>query len=252
MRKTSCDPNMTLGELLLLAASEDKPILEYLGIDSKGEAGRTLAEICQSHGLESHTTIRMLAAIFNARQHAQAACVELMSLTELCDHLEDAHRGLHDELKRLDRLTKAMAEEQAEQQPELRAIRNGFVVFQRWFKAHLRKESEYLFPILRRWNDSQNDPRRAHCEASLAQLEREHSQTDEALADLRGLMAGDSPSSSTQAALRTISGALVHLEHAVHEQIYVENRILFPRAEAVRRVARGESQSGKDAFPKRK
>lgn len=94
-----------------------------------------------------------------------------------------------------------------------------------------------MFPVCRRWRSIQNDTGRGHFKSSLAQFEREHSQADEALADLRGLVADDSPPCSAHAAVGIISEAVVRLEHSVHEQIYKENRILFPRAFPLRGVA---------------
>src|SRR5574337_1270263 len=145
MPTLSIDPRTTI-KRLMIAMPEHGPALHCLGINSTRDGHRTFAEFCELRGLEARTAARVLAAMGEAKHQTPAVCVELMTLAELCDHLENAQGDLCDELKRLDQLTKAMADEQAEQLPELRAIRNGFVVFQRWFKAHLRKESEYLFP----------------------------------------------------------------------------------------------------------
>lgn len=234
MPTTSIDPNATLRQLLL-DAPEHGPVLECIGINATGDGDRTLAEHCELRGLEARTVARMLAAMREARQQAPVVCVELMTIVQLCDHLEDAHRNLHEELKRLDRLTKTLAKEHAVANPKLLVIRKGFVAFQRRFKAHLRKESEQLFPVCRRWAASRNEMRRLRFsfKSPLAQLQREHNQADEALADLRSMVAGDAPSSSAQALVQTIADAVARLEHFVHEQIYKENQVLFPRASAL-------------------
>lgn len=231
MPTTSINPDTTLAQLLL-TAPELRPVWERLGVNPVRDEGRTLTELCESRGLESRTVARLLSAMKAARQEAPAACVELMTLGQLCDHLEDAHRNLRDELKQLDQLTKVLAKGEAAQHPRRLAIRKRFVAFQRQFKAHLRKESESLFPVVRRWAASQKETRQslALVNPPLAQLVREHSQADEALADLRFLVAGSPPSSAAPAAVRSVADAIARLERTVREQIYKENHMLFPRA----------------------
>ena len=250
MPTTSIDSNTTLRQLLI-AAPEHGPVLECLGVNAVRDGGRTLAELCRSRGLETHTAACLLAAMRDARRRAPAVCVELMTLVQLCDHLENAQRNLHNELKRLDRLTKTLAKENAMDDPKLLAIRKSFVAFQRRFKAHLRKESEQLFPVYRRWAANRNEARhaRSFLNPALAQLQREHNQADEALADLRSLVAGDASFSSARAAVKTTADAIARLEHAVHEQIYKENHVLFPKALPMRQAARvGRRDFSRSAF----
>ncbi|MFO1515084.1 MAG: hemerythrin domain-containing protein [Verrucomicrobiota bacterium] len=231
MATTSIDPTTTLQQLLH-AMPEHRPVMECLGVNAARDGDRTFAEFCELRGLESRTIARVLAAFREAKQRFPAVCVELMTLDQLCDQMESAHRRLHDELKELDRLTRTLAKENVAENPKLLVIRKSFLSFQRRFKAHLRKESEHLFPVCRRWAASRNEKRRARVsfKPSLAQLQREHNQADEALADLRSIVVGDSSASSAQAAVQTISEAVARLEHSVHEQIYKENQILFPKA----------------------
>jgi iron-sulfur cluster repair protein YtfE (RIC family) len=62
----------------------------------------------------------------------------------------------------------------------------------------------------------------------LARLEREHDQANESLADLRGAIGDESSCTSAHAGMRTIAEAVGRLERSIHEQIYKENRLLFP------------------------
>lgn len=243
MPTTSVEPNTTLRRLLL-AAPEHRPVWERLGVNPARDGNRTLATLCRSRGLESRTVARILAALREARPPDPTACVELMTLAQLCDHLENTHHNLHDELKRLDRVTKSLVKPSAAGNSKLLAIRRSFVAFQRRFKAHLRKESRQLFPAVRRWAASRNGTWRSLplSKSPLAQLEWEHSQADEALAELRSLVAGIAPAASAQAAVQTVADLLAHLEHAVQEQIYKENHILFPRALPMRRRLRAEKR----------
>ena len=56
---------------------------------------------------------------------------------------------------------------------------------------------------------------------------------DEALAELHALADDESLRRPAPVFMRTVSDAIVRLKHAVHEQIYKENQVLFPRALAI-------------------
>lgn len=250
MPTTLIAPTTTLRQLLL-AMPEHRAVMECLGVNINLDEDRTLAQLSKLRGLEWRTVARMLTALREAKQRSPAVCVELMTLNQLCDHLESAHRRLHDELKELDRLTRTLAKENVAENSKLLVFRKSFLSFQRRFKAHLRKESEHFFPACRRWAASQNEKRRARVsfKPSLAQLQREHNQADEALADLRSIVVGDASASSARAAVQTIAEAVARLEHSVHEQIYKENQILFPKALPIRSVLRtSEQEFSRSAF----
>lgn len=250
MPTTSIDPTTTLRQLLL-ALPEHRAVLECLGVNINLDGDRTLAQLCELRGLESGTVARLLAAIQEAKQRPSPVCLELMALDQLCDHLEASHRNLHNELKQLDRLTKTLAKENVAENPKLLVIRKSFLSFQRRFKAHLRNESEHFFPACRRWAASRNEKRRIRLsfKQPLAQLLREHNQADEALADLRSIVASGASASSAQAAVQNIAEAVARLEHSVHEQIYKENQILFPKALPIRNVPRiSEREFSRSAF----
>lgn len=158
--------------------------------------------------------------------------VELMSLTELCDHLEYARQvTLQIELERLDRLTRSAAQLNCEEGSRLLEIRNIFLTFHNQFVAHLRQETNDLFPFVRQMIASKNGvrPLRSSLKSRVARLRNDHNHTGETLADLRDLIDDrrfELPASQT---IRLISKSIVRLDKAVQAQIYKENQVLFPR-----------------------
>ncbi|MBI2948826.1 MAG: hypothetical protein HYY23_14395, partial [Verrucomicrobia bacterium] len=99
------DPNTPLHEILM-PAPELKQVFENLGIDACRDGGRPLVEVCQMQGLDSHTVVRLLTA-FQAMPPRQVVALELMTLAELCDHLQETQRiKLREDLARLDQLTR--------------------------------------------------------------------------------------------------------------------------------------------------
>lgn len=228
MSVCSIDPDTRL-EQLLLAVPEWGPVLERFGVTATRDRAGTLAEFCDVHGLELHTVVRMLEAIREANPPCADVCLELMTLDQVCDHLESAHRDLQEELQRVDQMIKTLVKRSAAEHPKLLTIQECFVAFQRRLKAHLRVESGHLFPVLRQWQAATDGGRRdaIRTRLSLARLERDHDQVDESLANLRGVIGEEPSSASPNAGIRTIAEAVGRLERSVHEQIYKENRLLF-------------------------
>ncbi len=225
------DPNRTIGRLLF-DAPKCGLILENLGISPTRDAGQTLTAVCRRQGLHPQTVARTLAAGREAIKHLSVACVELMTLPELCNHLDDAQGNIRQELKHLDRLTTRLTDEHAANQSDLMLIRKSVTVVKRLVEAHLRRESRDLFSVFRQ-PSVLNSPRgrgQSVSKEALARFEQEHSHMEEALADLGHAVGECSPSSSTREMLQAISRTVSRLDQAIHEHIYKENRVLFPRA----------------------
>lgn len=221
---------------VLRAAPQHRRIFQHLGIHPRRDRNRPLAAVCQAQGLEAQTVVRMLAAFAAARPGVPTVTLELMTLTELCDHLEREHRVyLRDELTRLDTLTRAAAERHGANNPRVRKIREVFVAFREKLTAHLRAEAEVLFPLIRQLESRAEERAGAHfsLKTPTAQMESQHNEADEALAELHTLASDGPRLPSLPAPLRTLGDAIVRLERSIHEQIYKENQVLFPRALAI-------------------
>ena len=228
------DPNTSLDQFLL-AAPDLRQVFAGLGIDARRDGGASLAEVCQTEGLDMQTVVRLLAA-FEEPPPRQVFALELMTLVELCDHLERTQRiKLQENLARLDDLMSTAAEQRCTANPRLLRFREIFDAFREQFTAHLRKEAEWLFPLIRRLSAGENGglPARSALKSRLARMENEHNQAEETFAELRALARGDSMQSLASAATPTIAEAVARLDDAIQEQIYAESLVLFPRALAL-------------------
>lgn len=229
------DPNMPFDQFLS-ARPELRRLFENLGINFRRDESQSLAEVCRQHDLDLPTVARLMTALPGRNPPHQVITLELMTLSELCDHLEHAqHVSIQDELMCLDRLTHAAVEELGMEYPQFLGIRAAFVAFQEKFAAHLREESEELFPLIRQLTTGANGERSARpaLKLYLTRMESEHNQVDEALAELRALASDESVCRPAPVFMRTVSDAIARLNHAAHEQIYKENQVLFPRALAI-------------------
>lgn len=226
------DPHATIDEFLCVTPTIAR-VLENLGIDSHRDGNRPMGEVCRAQGLEPRTVVRMLTAFEKAAPRLPAVTVELMTLTELSDHIvETHHASLLCELAHLDSLTRIVAARHGAGNPRLLTIRKRFTAFREMLLVHLHEEMEEIFPLIRRLETSPSRNRIAYSalKAQTALMHSQHHEADEALAELHELAADCFPASSAPASVRTLSDAIIRLENSMHVQIYKEDRLLFPQA----------------------
>lgn len=166
--------------------------------------------------------------------------LELLALPELCDVLErNGHVRLNTELSLLDQLTRTAAERYAQDEPRLLKVRACFESLSMQLGQHLREEEEFVFPMIRQVWGMQCEPlsTAAPLKQSLQRMTQAHFRAEELIANLRVLVAASTERSSRTSVLRVIADALTRLEEKIHEQICVENRVLFSRASPMRGAA---------------
>ena len=230
------DRQTPLGQLWRIAP-EQRRVFENLGIATDDEP-RSLAQVCQANGLDVDTVARMLVAFQGVAAQRPAVTVELMTLADLCDHVESVHHAcLRDGLENLDHLTRKIAEHEGANDPRILKIRQTFVGFRQKILAHLRVEAEALFPLLRQLDShpDESSVALAGINLSMERLEREHYEVEEDFAHLCALTQIEAPLASLPDPVRKLHDAVVGLERGINEQIYKENQILFPRTRAISR-----------------
>lgn len=227
------DPNTPLDQFLL-TAPELEPLFVRLGMHRSGDGIRStesLSEFCERRGLDWQTTRRMLAALQAPRQRAVPA-LELMTLTELCDHLEQTQTSrLHVELARVEQLVLGALAQGETTQRQFRRFQQTFNRFRRQLIVHLRKEAAELYPLLRRCSTARNGerPTRSLLKTRVTRMESDHEQAEAMLGELTEIARDDAFQSSAATAAGAMTQGLAALDRVVQEQIYAENHVLFPR-----------------------
>lgn len=159
------------------------------------------------------------------------AAIELMSLGKLCARLEHRQRlFLLRGLTCLGRLIHSAARHDRRNRLRLVRLQRTFAAFHDKFTAHLRAETGIIFPLIRRLESGTvgKSYARRSLQTHTAHLAQQHFEADEAIAELRALARnGCAPGLHEQ---------IVSFERNLHEQIYEENRFLFPRALALSRT----------------
>lgn len=222
----------TVGDIVRSAPARSR-IFEKLGIDYCCGGKKSLAEACQAKGLDPATIVTMLAAMDDA-VGSPLPDADRMTLSGLCDHIQSVHHGyLHQELPRLDFMTRKVAAVHGEHEPRLVEIRKLFQVFLEKIAAHTRQEDEEIFPAIRQLEQTAPAESRAALVELLKKLEEEHDSTGAALEKFKELTDGYTPPDWACNTFRALYDALAELEGETHQHIHKENNVLFPKARAL-------------------
>ncbi len=220
----------TVGDIVRAAPARSR-IFENLGIDYCCGGKKPLAEVCRAKGLDPATVVSMLAALDGAPD-ATSVNADAMSLSGLCDHIQEVHhRYLYEELPRLDFMTRKVAAVHGDHEPRLHEIRQVFESFQTEISAHTKEEDEKVFPAVRRLEATQDSTSAtaASLKEMLAKLESEHEVAGSALERFRELTDGYTPPEWGCNTFRALYNGLAELEKHTHQHVHKENNVLFPK-----------------------
>lgn len=225
---------MTVGELVAERPNRAR-VFERLGIDYCCGGKATLTEASRGRGLDPKAVAAALREAdkdgpADERNWSQASAAELAA------HIVDTHHAyLRRELPRLALLVDKVAQVHGATHAELAEVREVFRDLEAEIGAHLWKEENILFPMIRAMEQS-GTLEASHC-GSVANpirvMEFEHDNAGQALARLRALTADYAPPADACNSYRALLEGLVGLEADLHEHIHKENNILFPKAAAL-------------------
>jgi regulator of cell morphogenesis and NO signaling len=207
-------------------------VFENLGIDYCCGGKLPLAEACRSKGLDPATVLAMLAALDEIPQ-SSTANPDVMSLGELCDHIERIHHDyLREELERLDFMTRKVAAVHGDSEARLHDLRRVFELFREKMLSHTKEEEQIVFPKIRQLEAKQQDKASlvADLKAILTKLETEHDDAGAALVRFRELTDDYTPPDWACNTFRAMYDSLERLEKHTHQHIHKENNVLFVKA----------------------
>jgi regulator of cell morphogenesis and NO signaling len=226
--------------VLALEDPRIRAALEAMGIDTCCGGGKPLTEAVREAGLEIDAVRARLHEAM-ARGKAEPETKRdwrQASLAELTDHIEEKHHAfLRDILPRLaDRFAKVVKAHGKRHGDMLTEVQRVFAGLRKEIEAHLMKEEQILFPYLRQMSAAIAACRELppmHCGSvanPIRQMEHEHENAGAVLSAMRERTSGyDLPDD----ACPTFAGLyedLRALEADLHEHIFLENNILFPKA----------------------
>ena len=225
------DLDSTVGELVREVPGRAR-VFECFKIDYCCGGKIPLSAACAKKGIDPTEVVERLQSYDAERDNESIVDADAMSLTELADHIESTHHAyLREELPRLDFMTEKVARVHGDKEPRLHQVRDAFVALKNELEPHMMKEEKILFPIVRQLEASA-DQVEFHCGSvanPIHQMEHEHDQAGEALANLRQATDGFSPPQWACNTYRAMLDSLSQLEGDMHQHIHKENNVLFPK-----------------------
>lgn len=228
------DEHSTLREWLAFRPSLARLLPRY-GLDLCQHADSSLVGLCREHNLDP----LIVKAEFDragGKHHEQGVDWATAPLAELCQHLMSAHHEFfRRELPRLAALLGKVQATYSESHPDTRDLDAAFQKFRAALKSHTEREQQELFPLVRELAGMRRASRPHALRSLINSLEREHDAVDAALLRMRELTHGFVAPQNVCQAYQSLLDGLWDLEMNLHQNLYEENRFLFPRA--IRREA---------------
>ena len=206
-------------------------VLDRHGIDYCCGGKRPFDAVCKEKGLSPESVLEEVLSAKPGRE--DGTDWGKAGLTKLCDHIEATHHVfVKEELPRLAVLAEKVARVHGERHPELPRVGELFSGLKAELEAHLMKEEQILFPLIRQL-DQATTKFEFHC-GSVANpirvMEQEHDSAGDALHEMRRLTKEFTTPPDVCTSYRALMEGLDALEKDLHVHIHKENNILFPRA----------------------
>lgn len=209
------------------------PVLERHQIDYCCGGDRTLANACHAAGVDLQEVLAEMSQIESDGDDASTVDWSTAGLADLCDHIEQTHHAfLREALPRLAQLATKARNAHADDHPKLVAVAETFRELFAELVPHMLKEEQILFPAIRCLEDAEQPIAFpfGSVHNPIHMMEHEHDQAGAALRKLRELTGGYHVPDDACPTYRALLVGLAQLEADLHEHIYKENNILFPRA----------------------
>lgn len=206
-------------------------ILTQRGFDLCGDADRSLADACRQRNLDPLLAKAELDRFSGATHHEMGVDWATAPLADLCQHLELVHHDYYRrDFPRLAALLDTVVATYAESHPQTRELAAAFKRFRSALESHIEREERKLFPLIRELA-AMRPSEDVHAFASLVNsLEEDHDVADAELLRIRELTHGFVAPQNVCPAFQSLLDGLWELEMNLHQNVYEENRFLFPRA----------------------
>lgn len=211
-------------------------VLEKYGLDFCCQGTRSLDEACRTKQLDTEAVLEELKATFVDEPGFNR--YQKWDLPFLCDYIVNHHHTYVKESMPMisEHLSKVVAVHSM-RHPELKEVGTIFFGICREMETHMMKEEHVLFPYLAEMSraakiGAQLPP--AHfgtVDNPIAMMMREHESAGEAMEKIRELLADYTPPEDACTTMRLTYNELTAFEHDLHQHVFLENAILFPRAQ---------------------
>jgi regulator of cell morphogenesis and NO signaling len=228
-------PDTTIGALVAARPAFAR-LFERLGIDYCCGGKQTLQAACLRRGLDLPTTLALLESAGAILSSGPAEVdASTMGLAELADHIEATHHAyLKEELPRLVEMADRVGTKHGWRDARLPEMAATVRDVAGEMLAHMEKEEQILFPLVRRIEAGlEAGLRGSDLTAPIRQMEAEHENAGQLTARLRELTNNFTPDAEACNTHRALLAGLADFESDLHRHVHKENNVLFPRALAL-------------------
>jgi regulator of cell morphogenesis and NO signaling len=223
-------------------------VFEDFGIDFCCGGRRSLSDACRSASVDQARVVSALEALSQAPGQGDDAAH--WPLDQLINYIVATHHAyVREALPAITRHLAKLREVHGGRHPELARIAEVFSEIDAELSLHLVKEEQVLFSYI---NDLAAHERQA-CIGRMSpfgtvgnpirMMEREHRETADALRIIRELTGGYAAPADGCTTYQVTMAELAQFERDLHRHVHLENNVLFPRAMALERNQRPESES---------
>jgi regulator of cell morphogenesis and NO signaling len=224
------DIHSTLREWLAFRPAIARVFTKH-GIDLCRDAEMSLANLCRYKNIDPLMLKAEVDRFASATHHELGADWATAPLLELCDHLEKVHHAfLRRELPRLTALLEKVTTTYATSHPDTHDLDLAFQAFRTALESHLEREERELFPAVRELMKGQAPAKTRNLDALINSLEEDHDVVDGEFLHIRQLTHGFVAPPDVCQTFQSLLDGLWDLEMNLHQNVYEENRFLFPRA----------------------
>lgn len=220
--------NKTLSEMVL-ENHQTARVFEKYGLDFCCRGNQTLDSACAEHSLPIETIQRELEAL---PEHPNAMREYLWDSPFLVDYiLNNHHNYIRQTLPSLREHLSKVLRVHSIRHPELIRVGQLFESVTADLEHHLLKEEIMLFPYIKELMNNRivispfgsvRDPIEA--------LENEHVDAGDTFAEIRSLLNNYQPPEDACTTMKVTYKELQEFEQDLHEHVFLENTILFPKA----------------------
>jgi regulator of cell morphogenesis and NO signaling len=200
------------------------PIVNRLGV-RLGLKDKTVEEVCAANGINASFFLAIVNTYINGNYFPQQ---ELLSFSpiQIVDYLRKTHHFfLSYELPKIEGLLNQMLTGCENDCPSLKLIHEFFAMYQQELIAHIADEEERVFPyVINLFEMGSHMP----SGYSILKFEKEHSNVDEKLSDLRNLIVKYVEPKYNDNYCNEFLIALDRFETDIKDHARIEDKILVP------------------------
>ena len=209
---------------------------EALGIDYCCGGQRSLRDACQHANVPLDEVLRLLSTL-DEKSSGGNGDWHNSSVRELASHIVGRHHEyVRRESPRLISLLAKVVDRHGASHPELKSIQELFGAMADELSIHMMKEENVLFPYLIRMEAALEEGREAppamfgSVEVPISRMLADHEDAGALATQIRNLSQNFRPPDEACTAYCALYKGLEEFERDLHQHVHLENNILFPRA----------------------